>query len=47
MVAGRAKTDFTFATFGLTKPQLARLLSVDDKIQLELEFRMKRTDLAQ
>ena len=34
-VAGRASTNFTFATFGLTKPSLARVLSVDDKIQLE------------
>jgi polyisoprenoid-binding protein YceI len=44
LVAGRANTDFTFATFGLTKPTLARLLSVDDKIQLELDFRLKRTN---
>jgi polyisoprenoid-binding protein YceI len=46
-IAGHAKTDFTFATFGLTKPMIGILLSVDDKILLELEFRMKRTDLAQ
>ncbi len=30
-VAGRAKTDFTFATFGLTKPAIGRLMGVDDK----------------
>jgi len=42
-VAGRATTNFTFATFGLTKPTLARLLSVDDKIQLELIFKFKRS----
>lgn len=42
-VAGRATTEFTFATFGLTKPTLARLLSVDDKIALELVFRLKRS----
>jgi polyisoprenoid-binding protein YceI len=42
-VAGRATTDFVFPTFGLTKPTLARILSVDDKIQLELVFRMKRS----
>jgi polyisoprenoid-binding protein YceI len=42
-VAGRASTDFMFGTFGLTKPTLARLLSVDDKIHLELVFRMKRS----
>jgi polyisoprenoid-binding protein YceI len=41
--AGRGMTDFTFATFGLMKPQLARLLSVDDKIQLEISFRFKRS----
>jgi polyisoprenoid-binding protein YceI len=44
LVAGRAMTDFTFSTFGLTKPSLARLLSVDDKIQLELDFKLKRTN---
>jgi len=42
-VAGRATTNFTFATFGLTKPTLARLLSVDDKIQLEVVFKFKRS----
>jgi polyisoprenoid-binding protein YceI len=42
-VAGRAATNFTFATFGLTKPTLARLLSVDDKIQLEVVFKFKRS----
>jgi polyisoprenoid-binding protein YceI len=44
LVAGRAMTDFTFATFGLTKPSLARLLSVDDKINLEINFKLKRTN---
>jgi polyisoprenoid-binding protein YceI len=42
-VAGRATTNFTFASFGLTKPTLARLLSVDDKIQLEVIFKFKRS----
>jgi polyisoprenoid-binding protein YceI len=42
-VAGRAKTSFTFATFGLTKPTLARLLSVDDKIDLDIVFKFKRS----
>ncbi|MGA8554119.1 MAG: YceI family protein [Candidatus Acidiferrales bacterium] len=41
-VAGHAWTNFTFATFGLTKPTLARLLSVDDKIDLDIEFKLKR-----
>jgi polyisoprenoid-binding protein YceI len=42
-VNGRATTTTEFATFNIAKPQLARLLSVDDKIQLEIEFRSKRT----
>jgi polyisoprenoid-binding protein YceI len=42
-IAGRAKTSFNFATFGLTKPTLARLMSVDDKIDLEIVFRFKRS----
>jgi polyisoprenoid-binding protein YceI len=42
-VAGRAKTNFAFETFGLTKPSIARLISVDDKINLELVFRFKRS----
>jgi polyisoprenoid-binding protein YceI len=41
MVAGRANTDFKFETFGLTPPQLARLMSVNDDIALELEIRFK------
>jgi polyisoprenoid-binding protein YceI len=41
-VAGRAMTDFDFAKFSLAKPSIGRLMGVDDKIQLELEFRMKR-----
>jgi polyisoprenoid-binding protein YceI len=40
-VSGRVMTNFTFATFGLTKPTIGRLLSVDDKIQLEVVFKMK------
>jgi polyisoprenoid-binding protein YceI len=42
-VGGRATTTVDFATFNLTKPSLARLLSVDDKIHLEIEFRSTRT----
>ena len=42
-IAGRATTTTDFATFGMTKPSLARLLSVDDKIELEVEFRFKRS----
>ena len=42
-VAGRAMTDFTFETFGLPRPQIPLLLSLDDKIALEVEFRMHRS----
>ena len=42
VVAGRATTTLQFPTFQLTKPSLARLLSVDDKIDLEIEFKCKR-----
>jgi len=42
-VAGRAKTTFAFGTFGLTKPTLARIMSVDDKIDLEIVFKFKRS----
>jgi polyisoprenoid-binding protein YceI len=45
LVGGRATTSLTFADFKLTKPSLARLLSVDDKIELEIEFRCKRSVL--
>jgi polyisoprenoid-binding protein YceI len=41
-IAGRAKTTFNFATFGLNKPTIARLMSVDDNITLELVYRFKR-----
>ena len=44
-IAGRATTTLTFEMFGLTKPSLARLLSVDDKIELEIEFRCRRLAL--
>jgi len=41
-IAGRGKTSFTFATFGLTKPSISRLMSVDDKINLDVVFKFKR-----
>lgn len=44
-MAGRAITDFTFATFKLDKPKLWRILSVADKIELEVEFRMAQKSL--
>jgi polyisoprenoid-binding protein YceI len=39
-VTGLASTSFTFDTFGLAVPRVARVLSVDDNIRLELEFRL-------
>jgi polyisoprenoid-binding protein YceI len=39
--SGRASTNFTFATFGLTKPSLVILLSVDDKINLDVVFKLR------
>jgi polyisoprenoid-binding protein YceI len=42
-VGGRATTTIDFTTFNMTKPSLARLMSVDDKIHLEIEFRCTRT----
>jgi polyisoprenoid-binding protein YceI len=44
-IGGRATTTLTFADFGMTKPTLARLMSVEDKIDLEIEFRGKRSGL--
>ena len=42
-VAGRALTTVTFGDFGLTKPTLARLVSVEDKITIELVYKFKRS----
>jgi polyisoprenoid-binding protein YceI len=35
---GLARTRFTFADFGITKPRVASVLSVDDDIRLEYSF---------
>jgi polyisoprenoid-binding protein YceI len=42
-VAGRAKTTLTFDQFGMKAPKIARLASLDDKIDLELIYRFKRS----
>ena len=39
-VAGTATTSFTFDEFGLTKPRVASVLSVDDTIKLEYTFHL-------
>ena len=44
-VAGRATTTLTFSNFGLPKPAVPLLLSVEDAIQLEIEFRASRSAL--
>lgn len=44
-IGGRATTTIDFAMFSMTKPSLARLMSVEDKIHLEIEFRCTRAAL--
>jgi polyisoprenoid-binding protein YceI len=44
-VTGRATTNFPFSTFGLQIPKLARLLSVDDNIRLELDLVLTRSSV--
>ena len=39
-VAGTATTRFPFGTFGLEIPKLGFILSVDDDIRLEYDFRL-------
>jgi polyisoprenoid-binding protein YceI len=41
-ITGLATTAFTFDTFGIPVPQVARVLSVADNIRLELEFTVVR-----
>ena len=42
-VAGRATTEVTWDTFGLTKPVIPILASAEDTIRLEIEFRAVRS----
>ena len=42
-VTGRATTSFKFGDFGMTVPKLFVVLSVDDNIQLRLDFRLSRS----
>jgi polyisoprenoid-binding protein YceI len=41
-LTGTATTSFTFGDFGMTPPQVFVVLSVDDNIRLELDFRFVR-----
>lgn len=42
-IAGRGQTTFSFDTFGLTQPKIGRLVSVGDKIELDVVFKFKRS----
>jgi polyisoprenoid-binding protein YceI len=45
-MTGQATTQFTFADFSLNKPRVASVLSVNDDIRLELDFRLLPTSMA-
>jgi len=42
ILTGSATTSFTFEEFGLTKPRVARVMSVEDTIKLEYDLRLVR-----
>ena len=42
-ISGIAKTSFGFDTFGVAVPKISRLASVDNKIDLALQFKFKRS----
>src|SRR5688572_4040569 len=41
-IVGAARTSFTFADFEMTKPRVRSVLSLDDVLKLEYDFRLKR-----
>lgn len=41
-LTGTATTSFTFEAFNITKPRVARVMSVDDTIKLEYDLRLVR-----
>lgn len=43
-LTGTAATHFTFADFGLNQPRVPRVLSIEDNIQLEIDFHFVRAD---
>lgn len=43
VVEGKALTSFPFSDFGLTKPELPFLLSVEDEIRLEIDFNVRQS----
>ena len=42
LITGNAVSKFTFAFFNMTKPNVARVLSIEDTLQLELDFTLQR-----
>jgi polyisoprenoid-binding protein YceI len=46
LVEGKAMTTIPFAMFNLTKPALPFLLTVEDNIQLEIDFKAKTSNVA-
>lgn len=42
VIKGLATTSFSFQTFGIAVPQVARVLSVDETIRLELDFQFRK-----
>ncbi len=43
-VTGQATTAFTFGEFSLTQPRVGRVLSIEDKIALELDVTLQRAN---
>lgn len=43
VVEGKALTSFPFSDFGLAKPELPFLLSVEDEIRLEIDFNVRQS----
>ena len=43
VVEGKAQTSFPFSKFNLTAPELPFLLTVDDEIRLEIDFKVSRS----
>lgn len=43
VVEGKAQTSFPFSTFNLTTPELAFLVTVEDEIRLEIDFKASRS----
>ena len=42
-ITGRATTEFPFDKFGMTRPRVRLVLSVEDRIRLRIDFRLVKT----